>query len=105
MTKRANCNSAGRIREPLNKSHAGATGCWPGMMARSKAQQIVGDYLQAERQSQRPRSAPPKGVGARMRRLLCRSPRFVVRTTTFVDHLASIRISRQRAPRGAYSEV
>jgi hypothetical protein len=32
------------------------------MMARSKAQQIVGNYLQAERQNQRPGQARPEGL-------------------------------------------
>src|SRR5882672_11618747 len=52
-----------------------------------------------------PRQAPSLRVGATMRRLPRRPPRFVVRTTTFVVRLAFIRISRQRAPRGTCSEV
>jgi hypothetical protein len=47
--------------EPLNKPHAGATGCWPGMMARSKVQQIVGTICKPSDKASAPVSPVPKG--------------------------------------------
>src|SRR5882672_3558152 len=92
------------IRELLNKSLAGATGGLPGMMARSKAKSIAGAIGEPSDKASAPASPVPKGW-PEMRRLLRRPPRLVVRTTTFVVRLAFIRISRQRTPRGTYSEV
>src|SRR6478672_10507050 len=61
-------------KEPLKYSRAGAPGCLPGMMARSRTKHMVGAMCEDGAKASAPASPGPTGLRD-MRRLLRRPPR------------------------------